>query len=218
MRELSERISGTGAVDKTGSWISRTVAKPSLDGLGSWFEGRITKFVAGEGDDTASAPPVAVPDASQQVGPFSHYAPVSAWSSDAGANDYGTYTPAAAAAPISSGGDYPGYAAPSSAWSSDAGANDYGTYTPAAVATPSGGDYSSYAAPTSAWSADAGNGFMPADGYAPFEGGYTPHEYVPEPEAPDEPKAPEPEPVVEEEEKPRVEAVEKPKRTSVSLP
>jgi hypothetical protein len=112
LRELSERISGTGAVDKTGSWISRTVAKPSLDGLGSWFEGRITKFVAGEGEDSTSAPSVAAPDASQQVGPFSHYAPVSAWSSDAGANDYTSYTPAAAPAP--DGGDYLGYAAPTS--------------------------------------------------------------------------------------------------------
>lgn len=166
LRELSERISGTGAVDKSGSWISRTVAKPTLDGLGSWFEGRITKFVAGEGEESASAPPVAAPDPSQQVGPFSHYAPVSAWSSDAGTNDYST--------------------------------NDYTPYTPAATAataTPTGGDYPGYAAPAPAWSDDAGAGSFA--GYRP-SGGYTPHEFVPEPEAPEpETDAAEPEPAVD---------------------
>lgn len=93
LRELSERISGTGAVDKSGSWISRTVPKPTLDGLGSWFEGRITKFVAGEGNDSPTVPshaPSSSLSSNKEVGPFSHYNAIS---------------PAPSTAPSLSGGD-----------------------------------------------------------------------------------------------------------------
>ncbi|CDZ96496.1 Regucalcin gene promoter region-related protein (RGPR) [Phaffia rhodozyma] len=95
LQELSQMLSGTSSNDSTGSWISRTVTKPSLDGFGSWFEGRLTKFVAGE-DGTASPSNSELAMASSSVkpigsggsapqnngslapiGPFSHYNSIS---------------------------------------------------------------------------------------------------------------------------------------------
>lgn len=164
LRELSERISGTGAVDKSGSWISRTVAKPSLDGLGSWFEGRITKFVAGEGgEDPSSTPAAPVPDASQQVGPFSHYAPV-------------VSTPTWGQPPASQGSDelsapadggYSQYAPAAPAWGQPANqVEEPGTITDG---------YSSYAPPPPVSAPSWGQPIGQTDAQAADGNGYTPY-------------------------------------------
>lgn len=52
------------------------MTKPSLDGIGSWLEGRLTKFIAGEGEDSPAT--TAHPGVSQGAhGPFSHYSTIS---------------------------------------------------------------------------------------------------------------------------------------------
>jgi hypothetical protein len=45
LKETGERLSGAPQMDKSKSWMTG-VAKPSL----GWFEGRITKFIAGDGE------------------------------------------------------------------------------------------------------------------------------------------------------------------------
>lgn len=54
-------------------------SKPNLDKLGSWFEGRLTKFIAGDDDGAKNAPPdkLAAPTSGEVVGPFTHYSTIS---------------------------------------------------------------------------------------------------------------------------------------------
>jgi COPII coat assembly protein SEC16 len=52
------------------------MTRPSLDKIGNWLEGRLTKFIAGEGDNAAD--PEEHQTRSQQLqGPFSHYSSIS---------------------------------------------------------------------------------------------------------------------------------------------
>jgi hypothetical protein len=96
LKELSERLSGTSQDASANSWISKVASKPTLDGLGSWFEGRLNKFVAGEGGDDLSAAGIAsaasaaasrqpsqAGDKSTAVGPFSHFSAVASTPSSA---------------------------------------------------------------------------------------------------------------------------------------
>ncbi|KAI6166996.1 Sec23-binding domain of Sec16-domain-containing protein [Pisolithus thermaeus] len=76
LRSLAERLIGAPDVDKSGSWISGKVNKPSLDSIGSWLEGRLTKFIAGEGDES-------FPSATSAPSTFSGPAPYSSMSSAA---------------------------------------------------------------------------------------------------------------------------------------
>jgi hypothetical protein len=67
----------SGIFEKSNSWISGKLAKPSLDSIGGWLEGRFTKLVTGDND--ASSPSTDHPKASdhQFVGPFAHYSTIS---------------------------------------------------------------------------------------------------------------------------------------------
>ncbi|KAI6109788.1 Sec23-binding domain of Sec16-domain-containing protein [Pisolithus sp. B1] len=76
LRSLAERLIGAPDVDKSGSWISGKVNKPSLDSIGSWLEGRLTKFIAGEGDES-------FPSATSAPSTFSGPAPYSSMPSAA---------------------------------------------------------------------------------------------------------------------------------------
>ena len=62
-------------MDKSGSWIGSKMAKPSLDKIGGWLEGRFTSFIAGEGDSPNPA------EGSSKVptfsGPFTQYGEIS---------------------------------------------------------------------------------------------------------------------------------------------
>jgi hypothetical protein len=75
---LSDRISGTPQIDKTGSWIGGKMSKPSLDSIGTWLEGRFTKLITGDVD---SSPLAAEQSATGEQrafgGPFSHYSTIS---------------------------------------------------------------------------------------------------------------------------------------------
>lgn len=69
-------------MDKSGtSWISRNVSKPSLDSFGTWFEGRLTKFVAGEGSESPTPDVSSTPGKDSltpaTIGPFSHFDAIS---------------------------------------------------------------------------------------------------------------------------------------------
>ncbi|KAG0707731.1 hypothetical protein DFH29DRAFT_994755 [Suillus ampliporus] len=69
-------------MEKSGSWIGGKVNKPSLDSIGSWLEGRLTKFIAGEGDEPSPQP---APPKSQvsSLGPFSHFSEISSTTTSA---------------------------------------------------------------------------------------------------------------------------------------
>lgn len=54
------------------------MAKPSLDSIGGWLEGRFSKLIVGDGDDTAEPPASATSQPKRPAyGPFSHYSTIS---------------------------------------------------------------------------------------------------------------------------------------------
>lgn len=79
VKELSDRLSLVSFRDKSGSWISRKVQRPTLDNVWSTLEGRISKFVTGEveEDPAVTARKKAKQDAAKGVaGPFAHYSSI----------------------------------------------------------------------------------------------------------------------------------------------
>lgn len=70
-----DRLVGAPQLDKSGSWIGSKMNKPSLDGIGGWLEGRLTKFIAGDGDGS----PVLSQESARgnEPGVFSHYSTIS---------------------------------------------------------------------------------------------------------------------------------------------
>jgi COPII coat assembly protein SEC16 len=83
LRGLSNRIAGTSHSDKSGSWVSSKIGKPSLDSIGGWLEGRFTKLVTGD-EDNADESKERKSEEQGFVGPFSSY---SAMSSATPSND-----------------------------------------------------------------------------------------------------------------------------------
>lgn len=77
LKGLADRLLGTPLVGKGTSWIGGKMSKPSLDGIGSWLEGRLTKFIAGEGEIAEENSGNASTSKSGFVGPFSHYSAIS---------------------------------------------------------------------------------------------------------------------------------------------
>jgi hypothetical protein len=72
MEDLLERLTG----EPSASPAKGLGMRKSNKSLGSWIEGRLTKFIAGE-DDQAAAKPVPEPKEGIPVGPFSHFASIS---------------------------------------------------------------------------------------------------------------------------------------------
>lgn len=73
---LSGRIAGIAVTEA----VPRKGGKPNLENLGSWFEGRLTKFIAG--DEELENKPVQTSAAKESsdkaaIGPFSHYSAIS---------------------------------------------------------------------------------------------------------------------------------------------
>lgn len=78
LKDLSDRLSGTPQLDKTGSWIARKMTKPSFATLGNWIESGVTKFIAGEGDEAASdANSAKKPTGGAAAGPFAQFTVIS---------------------------------------------------------------------------------------------------------------------------------------------
>ncbi|WOO76626.1 COPII coat assembly protein sec16 [Vanrija pseudolonga] len=77
MEDLIERLTGTPSVNPSSSLGVRK-SKSSAT-LGSWIEGRLTKFIAGEDEVPEAAKPVAASPAKKDVpvGPFSHFSSIS---------------------------------------------------------------------------------------------------------------------------------------------
>ncbi|KAI9571534.1 Sec23-binding domain of Sec16-domain-containing protein [Boletus coccyginus] len=75
LKQLADRLLGSPRIDKSTSWIGGKVNKPSLDSIGNWLEVRLTKFIAGEGNETS--PPASEFSKAQFSGPFSSYSSIS---------------------------------------------------------------------------------------------------------------------------------------------
>lgn len=73
LRGLDDRLTGAPHLDKSGWGIGGKMTKPSLDSIGGWLEGRLTKFIAGDGESPAPTQE-STPDA---PGVFSHYSTIS---------------------------------------------------------------------------------------------------------------------------------------------
>lgn len=78
LRDLTDRLAGDISATGIGAGSSQKGLKPGMDKLGSWFEGRITKFIAGDDDFTGGDPnPLAnLNSASATVGPFTHWSAI----------------------------------------------------------------------------------------------------------------------------------------------
>lgn len=82
LEDLQERLTGEPST-KPANLIGgrKQGGKPGVNKLGSWIEGRLSKFIAGEEDTEGpikAAPPVKGKEASgAQVGPFSHFSTIS---------------------------------------------------------------------------------------------------------------------------------------------
>ncbi|GJJ12130.1 hypothetical protein Clacol_006371 [Clathrus columnatus] len=76
LKNLSDRLTAVPQSDKSGSWISRTMTKPSFDTIGSWLEGRFSKIIVGEGEDSVPSPSKES-QAKATYGPFTHYSTIS---------------------------------------------------------------------------------------------------------------------------------------------
>lgn len=84
LKNLSDRLTAAPQVDKTASWISKKMTKPSLDTLGSWLEGSFSKLIIGEGEESVElqATDTSKPPKSA-YGPFSHYSTISSTATSA---------------------------------------------------------------------------------------------------------------------------------------
>jgi hypothetical protein len=79
VKELSDRLSNVVVQDKSGSWLSKGVKRPTLDNVWSTLEGRFAKFVAGESeeDPSVAAKRKANEETSRAVaGPFANYSSI----------------------------------------------------------------------------------------------------------------------------------------------
>ncbi|WVR07153.1 hypothetical protein IAU60_004194 [Kwoniella sp. DSM 27419] len=77
LEDLLERLTGTPSINPASGFGGNRKAgnKPGFDKLGSWIEGRLTKFIAGEeGDDAPASKPT---PRNQAAGPFSHFSTIS---------------------------------------------------------------------------------------------------------------------------------------------
>jgi hypothetical protein len=75
LEDLTERLTGTPSANP-----ARLIGgRKTKAGLGSWIEGRLTKFIAGEEDASTPAKPIpaAAKDSSAPIGPFSHFSTIS---------------------------------------------------------------------------------------------------------------------------------------------
>ncbi len=75
--EIRNRLHGTESSDLA----SKRAVKPNLQNVGSWFEGRLTKFIAGEDGEVAKPGELKKGEekpgqTSAPVGPFSHYSSI----------------------------------------------------------------------------------------------------------------------------------------------
>ena len=86
LEDLQERLTGEPSVKPANLFGARKQgSKPGVNKLGSWIEGRLTKFIAGEEDSDGpfkAAPPVkgskpASGSDAAPVGPFSHFSTIS---------------------------------------------------------------------------------------------------------------------------------------------
>ncbi|MBW0487823.1 hypothetical protein O181_027538 [Austropuccinia psidii MF-1] len=81
IKAFSGRLSATPIAEKGGStsWITRKMARPTLDNVWQSLEGRVHKFVAGEDEVNNQVISSLGPQSSQNkpVGPFSHYSSIS---------------------------------------------------------------------------------------------------------------------------------------------
>lgn len=74
LKQLADRLLGSPQIDKS-SWIGGKVNKPSLDSIGNWIESRLTKFIAGEGNEPS--PQTSEFSKAQFAGPFASYSSIS---------------------------------------------------------------------------------------------------------------------------------------------
>lgn len=69
---LSNRIAGNEVTSESGKKGGK-----NLENIGSWFEGRLTKFIAGDEETSSKSANASSTTKNAQVGPFTHYSAIS---------------------------------------------------------------------------------------------------------------------------------------------
>ena len=76
-KAFSDRLAAVPYSEKTSSWISRKVQRPTLDNVWSTLEGRFAKFVAGDETEEPKSSKTTTSDPTRQTpGPFANYSSI----------------------------------------------------------------------------------------------------------------------------------------------
>ncbi|ORX36789.1 Sec23-binding domain of Sec16-domain-containing protein [Kockovaella imperatae] len=86
VEDLVERLTGTPSANPANLLMPNKKSKTGVDKFGSWIEGRLTKFIAGEDDNTPASETKTLPAKAKltpkdahgsTIGPFSHFSTIS---------------------------------------------------------------------------------------------------------------------------------------------
>ncbi|KLO10677.1 hypothetical protein SCHPADRAFT_832213 [Schizopora paradoxa] len=78
LSDFSKRLHGNIELDKSSSWMGNKISKPSLDSIGGWLGGTLSKFVAGEADPPSPmSREGSISESATYSGAFQHYSAIS---------------------------------------------------------------------------------------------------------------------------------------------
>lgn len=77
IRDFYGRISGESELEKSGSWITSKISKPSLNGIGGWIGGSLSKFVAGDEPSSPEMKDTSLSNNAAYAGTFQNFSNIS---------------------------------------------------------------------------------------------------------------------------------------------
>ncbi len=78
LSDFSNRLHGNIELDKSSSWMGSKISKPSLDSIGGWLGGTLSKFVAGEVEPSSPlSREGSISESATYTGAFQHYSSIS---------------------------------------------------------------------------------------------------------------------------------------------
>lgn len=78
LTDFSSRLNGNIELDKSSSWMGNKISKPSLDSIGGWLGGTLSKFVAGEAEPSSPlSREGSIQEGATYTGAFKHYSSIS---------------------------------------------------------------------------------------------------------------------------------------------
>lgn len=85
LSDFSKRLHGSIELDKSSSWMGNKISKPSLDSIGGWLGGTLSKFVAGENEPSSPmSREGSIQESATYSGAFQHYSAISSTNTSRG--------------------------------------------------------------------------------------------------------------------------------------